>query len=295
MKDFLSRIYPIAIVAILILCLYNFWQFRNANTVTTSDETNRVFERVTRSGQLRVGYLINPPYLYKKGSSGEFSGIFYDVMEELGKRLNLKVVWVEEANLATISEGLDNNRYDLIAYPLWRSSERAKKVAFSTPLYYTPVGCYSRVDDNRFDSDLSLINSPGVKVSTIDGELAESIAKKDYPKAQITPLPSLSDYSQMLLQVATKKADVTFHSMVEAIRYMEKNPNTIKQVSREPIRVYAECYVLPIQDYQFQTMINETVLEMIENGFIKKAFKDNGESPDEYFMPATPYSLPEIK
>lgn len=292
MKNILKSIYPICIGIILVLSVYNFIQIKKTKEFAIPVSSSKAFNKVMESGEIRVGYLISPPYLSKQTSTGQLSGIFYDVTEELGKRLNLKVIWVEEVNLATLSEGLDNGRFEMIAFPLWRSADRAKKVAFSTPILYSTLGCYARADDNRFDNNLDAINSNNIKISTIDGELAESIAKADFPNAKLVPLPALSDYSQMLLQVASNKADISFHNRVDAERYMQKNPGTIKEVSKTPIRVYAECYILPIDDYKFQQMINATVLEMIENNVINKAFKNNGENPNEYFMPALPFKMP---
>src|SRR5687767_7987158 len=88
------------------------------------------FDRVMETKVLRICYLIQPPFLLKSGATGTLSGIYFDLVETIGKRLNLKVQWVEEVNLATLSEGLDTGRYDLIGFALWRSSARAKSVFF---------------------------------------------------------------------------------------------------------------------------------------------------------------------
>jgi len=292
MKRFLESLVPISIVFCLVFVFINYRSISKLKMVEVKNNTSSVFDRVIQTNRLKVGYLVLPPYLSKKTSSGELSGIFYDVMEELGRSLNLEIEWVEEVNLATMSIGLDNNRYDLIAFPLWRSSNRSKKVAFSVPLFYSTVGCYARADDTRFDDSLTPINSNQIRVSTIDGELAENIAKTDYPKAKHVALPPLSDYSQMLLQVSSNKADVTFHNRVFASRYIIQNPGRIKEVSQNPVRVFAECYILPKNDFQFQNMINSTILELIENGKVNQAFSKNGEDPLEYYMTAIPFRKP---
>jgi ABC-type amino acid transport substrate-binding protein len=170
MKPFRISLFQILVLLVLILSVYNFIQLRKQSVQGSSNNEHAVYDRVMTSKVLRVGYLIEPPYMSKNTSSGKISGIFYDVMQEIGKRLDVKIDWVEEVNLATLSEGIDNKRYDMIAFPLWRSAERSKKVTFSTPLFYSTVGCYVRADDHRFDNSLSPINTDGIKVSTIDGE-----------------------------------------------------------------------------------------------------------------------------
>jgi hypothetical protein len=39
----------------------------------------------------------------------------------------------------------------------------------------------------------------------------------------------------------------------------------------------------------------KTVDELVENGFLNKAFKNNGENPDEYYMKILPYKIPASK
>ena len=282
----------IALVIMLGLSLalgsYNTWRLHFRQSPQTIDQ--QAYSRVMERSELRVGYLVLPPYLNKDASSGKLSGIFYDVTEELGKRLELRVVWVEEANLATLSAGIDSGRYDLIAFPLWRSAARAKNVAFSTPLFYSLVGTYVREGDTRFDMGLDKLNDPSITVSAIDGELAATIAATDFPKARINSLPNLSDYSQLLLEVATGKADVTFFNRVVARRYIRNNPGKVREVPLgRPVRVFAECLILPIGDVKLQHMINASLLEMIENGAIERIFAQHGEDPKDYFFPITPY------
>ena len=56
----------------------------------------------------------------------------------------------------------------------------------------------------------SVINSPQVRVATIDGELAETIAQTDFPKAQRVGQPQMAEITTMLLNVKENKADVAF-------------------------------------------------------------------------------------
>jgi ABC-type amino acid transport substrate-binding protein len=96
-----------------------------------------------------------------------------------------------------------------------------------------------------------------------------------------------------MMEVATRKADVTFFSRVAAARFMKQNPGRLRDITgSEPIRVYAECLILPIDDAPFRSMIDSALSEMIENGVIDEAFRRNGENPEEYYRPAIPYRSP---
>jgi polar amino acid transport system substrate-binding protein len=287
-----------AILSLVSIGLAWHGNFRTAdpNVVIPSNEVRGVksrIERIKADQTLRVGYIVFPPYFGKDAATGKFSGIFYDVTEKLGKNLGLKISWIEEASLATLATGFASDRYDIIAFPLWRSSSRAKAVAFSTPLFYSTVGAYVKENDRRFDGNLSLLNDPSVGIAAADGELALEIGKKDFPKAKVNSLPQMTDYSQLLLEVISGKSDVTFFNRVFANRFILKNPGRIRDISgSQPIRVYAETFIYPIGDYSLAHMIDSAILEMIENGEVDSAFAGNLENPQEYFRVAIPYRAP---
>jgi polar amino acid transport system substrate-binding protein len=254
---------------------------------------NTTYDRVIEAKQLRVGYLVLPPFLLKDTASGKFSGVFSDFIEEMGKQLDLKIIWVEEVSLATMVAGLDSGRYDMIAFPLWRNAIRAKSMAFSSPLFYATLGAYVRADDNRFNDNLGALNAENIKVSTMDGEVAETIAKEDLPLAGRVALPQFSDYSQLLLQVQTGKADVTFFDRVLAQNYLTKNPGKLKDVSGgQPVRVYAQTFILPLGDAKFESMISSATTVLVENGVLDRAFKKHNLDLGQFYKVAQPYEVP---
>ena len=252
-----------------------------------------VYDRVVQRNELRVGYLVLPPLLVKETSTGKFSGIIYEFVEEMGRQLGLKVNWVEEVNLASMVSSLNSGKIDMVAFPLWRNTIRAKSMSFTAPLFYSTLGVYVRADDARFDKDLSGLNDEAIRVSTIDGEVAETIAKEDFPKAKYVALPQFSDYSQLLLQVQTGKADVTFFDKVLALQYLSKNPGKLKDVSgNKPIRVYAQTFIVPLGDSKFESMISNATAVMVENGALDNGFKKYGMDLANFYRVATPYEIP---
>jgi ABC-type amino acid transport substrate-binding protein len=288
-----ARLSVLALITLLGLGVFAAWILADRSKFEVLTLRRDVFDRVLSRGELRVGYLVLPPYLRKDAATGALSGIFYDLTEEIGRRLGFKVSWVEEVSLATLPAGLETGRYDYIAFPLWRSAARAKIVGFSVPLYYTPVGIYVREADHRFDSRRDAINSPDVRIAGIDGELAFEIARSDFPEAREVALPQMSDYSQMLLEVASDKADVTFFNRVLGDRFVARNSGMLRDISGgSPIRVFAEALVLPRDDLRFKAMIDTVLMEMIDNGVIDRFFSKSQENPKEYYRPALPYRRP---
>jgi len=54
-------------------------------------EKESAFDRVMRTKTLRCGYTIYPPFFSKDPNTGEFSGLFHDFTEQIGKELGIKI------------------------------------------------------------------------------------------------------------------------------------------------------------------------------------------------------------
>jgi ABC-type amino acid transport substrate-binding protein len=60
------------------------------------------FDRILRTQTIRCGYVVYPPSIIKDPNTGRLSGIFYDITEKMGERLNLKIEWTEEVVFPTM-------------------------------------------------------------------------------------------------------------------------------------------------------------------------------------------------
>lgn len=258
----------------------------NENKITIDSD----FQKIIKNNEINVGYIPYPPGLIKDPNTGELSGIFYDTLMEIGKSLNLEINWVEEVTWATMIEGLKTNRYDMIGSPVWANSSRAKIALFSDPLFYSGIGVYARIDEDRFTNNMHLINTESIKISTIDGEMASIIANSDFPDAKKIALPQLSDVSQMLLEVESGKADITFVEPYLAQKYNSANRNSIKNLTPEnPVRIFPNSFVFNSQEYALKSMINIAIKEQINSGSTSKLIEKYTGSKTAFYQTALPY------
>ncbi|MCB9988075.1 MAG: transporter substrate-binding domain-containing protein [Rhodospirillales bacterium] len=255
-------------------------------------EKESTYERVMRTGVIRCGYVVLPPHVIKDPNTGEMFGIIYDVMEEAARMLDLKIDWAEEVGFATMNPGLKAGRYDAICFGYWENPFEGKLgyIGFSEPLYYMPVGMYVRADDDRFDDNIMAVNNPEVRISSSDGMIANTVARQDFPQAQVISLPNLTDVAQNLMEVSSGKADVAFLAFRDGYRFMEANPGTIKNVAQaQPVRVFGSTIAIPQGDHQFEVMLNTVFKQMINGGYIDRLLKKYEEYPGAVFPPAKPY------
>ncbi len=226
------------------------------------------YDRVIRTNTIRCGYGLWPPILIKDEKTDAFSGVAYDVMEEISKRLSIKVEWTEEAGLDTILQGMSTGRYDMTCFPLYALGTRARTSFFSSPLFYTPVYVVVREGDKRFDNNLMLLNDKDIKVATLEGEATAILTQQRLPKAQIHAVPQIQGYGFVLKDVAIGKADATFSDQTSVNDFNKTNKEKLRLIKTKPFAVNAVAFPLP-QDPKFKELINTAILDIINDGWFE--------------------------
>jgi len=263
-------------------------KFQSSTQAAGSD-----YDRILKRGTIRCGYVSNPPSSIIDPNTGKVSGIFAEAIERVASTLGLKVEWKEKVAFGSMIEGLLSDRYDMVPCGIWPDTARAKQADFSTPLFFSGVGIYVRQDDDRFTNDLSAINSPDVKIATIDGEMAATIARNDFPKAQRVELPQLTEITTMLLNVQQKKADVAFVEPYFAYKYMQSNPNSLKRIDKRPIRVFPNTIMIRKNQYELKATIDTALREMVYTTGIADSLINKYEpEPGIFYRLNPPYSMP---
>lgn len=265
-----------------------------AGTSSTAKTGDSTYNKVIASGVIRAGYVVYPPSMIKDPNTGELSGIFHDALEKAAKNLNLKVSWVEEVGWGTMIEGLKAGRYDIVGSPVWPNSTRAVQADFTNPLTYSAIVVVAKINDTRFDKSFDAMNSPEVKISIIDGELAQSVVKEQFPKITTVSLSQLADKSQSLQDIVTGKSDVSMVEPYEAERFIKNNPGTIKIVQPgNPIRIYGNVMVINQGQDVFKSMLNVALDEEINSGYINDLVKKYEEAKNSFYPIAKPFGLPQ--
>jgi ABC-type amino acid transport substrate-binding protein len=262
-------------------------KFENRKVENVSDS---VYDKVIKSGKLRCAYVIYPPSCMKDPNTGELSGISIDALNLVAKKLGLMIDWSEEVGWGTMLEGLQTNRYDMVATAVWTNVSRAKVAAFSNPLFYTPLYACVKRGDHRFDNNLGRINADDIKIATIDGGIGQIVADEDFPKAHIASMTQMTDLSQNLLNVVNKKADITFADPFTIFRYNKNNPNSIDNINlKTPLRVFPDCWMFKRGELEFKAMLDIVLDETINSGAMEKIIDKYEQMPGEVYRVALPF------
>jgi polar amino acid transport system substrate-binding protein len=242
---------------------------------------------------IRVGYFPHPSEdLIKDPNTGKLSGIFHDAIEQMGQDLGCKIDWVQEVTFATMIEGLNTGKYDIVPV-VWPNAQRAKSVDFTIPIYYSAMGAYVRTDDDRFDN-VRALNDPSMTIVDIDGEAGAYVAKTQFPSAKTYSLPQGSEIPLELLNVTTGKADATLVPTADAAEFIDHNPHSVKSISANyPVAIFPVTLMVPKNQEAFKSMLNTALEGLINNGTIDTLIKKYEKHPGDIYPIAKPYAMPQ--
>lgn len=263
---------------------------RSGNT-TNSDS---VYDKVVSSGTIRACYTPYPPAAIKDPNTGKLSGVFVETLNKAAQNMGMKVDWNAEVGWGEMIESLNTDKCDIIGSPAWSNSTRGKSAEFSQPVYYSAINAYVRVNDNRFNSDISIANNANYKLATVDGETSQVIASRQFPNAKTVQLPQQTDVSQMLLNVVDGKADMAFLEPTVANQYIKSNPGKIKNVSTvKPVVIYGNIMMIKKGEFEFKSAIDNALIELLNNGYVDGLIDSyEKEYPGGFYRVAVPYTLP---
>ena len=113
------------------------------------DKPQTAIERVLKTGKLQCGYIESTPHFAKDQNTGAFSGLWYELTEQIATEAGVQIVWVPApANLAEAVAALKAGKYDALCSGMNASSNSAKELLFSAPLYYGDYA-YARKDTTQ--------------------------------------------------------------------------------------------------------------------------------------------------
>jgi len=267
MKKTLLTVLVAAVTTVVVMWLVPSAQ--QSSSSAASDQ--RAFDRVAETRTLRCGYGLWSPVVMQDPNTGKLSGIFVDVMEELGTAMNIKIEWSHEVPWGQVPIELKTGKIDAMCAGFWSIPGSALDVATSTPVFFNSLVPVVRADDTRFDTDLMAANSPDVRFATMDSSETENIYTQMFPKATKAPAPAFSSDEVILFLVKENKADITVSEENHIRAFMNQNPGTLKMIhTKAPLRRYGSTIAVGIDEPTLLQALNTGIQYLHNSGQIEK-------------------------
>jgi len=237
--------------------------------MTTLSHAQSILNQIQSRGNLRFGWGVWWPYVYRDAKTKELVGISVDLAEEMAKALKVKVVWVED-QWGTFAAGLQARKFDV-----WNLAAitlpRATAVGFSSPVTVHGLSLITKESENPGLKDWSDMDKKGKKISVTFGSNTDMYLTLSIQNAEIVRLKTSPDcFSAMM----TGKVDAYASTIDSLLTLAKKNPGTYVapgEFARSPV-----AFAVPIDDQVWINWVNFFVAEMKMTGTIERLLDKYG-------------------
>jgi polar amino acid transport system substrate-binding protein len=245
-------------------------------------ECGPVFDRVMKSGTVRLGVPYNRIPQGFLESSGEWVGFELDLASGLAKHMNLKLQTVK-VNDQTWGPMLTRGRIDAALCRITHRRSLENAFDFSVPYFFDSLNILVLKGSFKSAGDLK-----GSKIAAVQGSPAEKAAmrllKEAGDQAAEKNVVSFPDRPTCFMALGQGKVAGWVDSGMTLIEYSSRSPGRFQLISASDA-VEEVAMALPQDDSAWRDLINFTIQDMAADGSLKKIY-------DRWFGPETPYAFP---
>lgn len=223
-----------------------------AATGAMAQENESTWERVKRTGEIRLAVFNYPPYFVKDLSSGEWTGALVEMAQDAADELKVDLVPVEVGGWGELVLALTTSKVDLAA-GMQATPVRATSIDFAGPIYWIE---WVTVNNPDFEGgeNWSDYNDPEVRVAVMTGSSDQLLLSQNAPRA--TQL-QFKELSQMILAVSSGRADAFTTTVLSSMIAKEKNPSLGNFNSPKPRTALPGYFGIRLEaDQRFKTYLN---------------------------------------
>lgn len=235
-----------------------------------SQNSKTNWEKIKEAGTLKVA---TPGTLYPTSyydDNKKLVGYEIDMMNEIGKRLDLKIDY-QEIGVAEAFTAVDSGKVNVSVNNFDTTKERLKKYNFSIPYKYSVGGMIVRADGSSDISAKDLSDWKGKKAGGGAGTQYMKIAEKQGAEPVIYDNVTNDVY---LRDVSTGRTDFIpndYYTQVVAVKYITKQYPDIKvkmgDVKYNPTE---QGIVMSKSDKSLKKQLDKVIKEMKADGTLKK-------------------------
>lgn len=241
-----------------------------------------VFDRVMKSGTVRLGVPYNriPQGFLKR--SGEWIGFELDLAKEMAKHMNLKLETVK-VNEQTWGPMLSRGRIDAALCRITHRRSLENSFDFSVPYFFDALNILILKGTFKSAGDLK-----GNKIAAVQGSPAEKAAmrllKAAGDETAEKNVVSFPDRPTCFLALGQGKVAGWLDSGMTLIEYSSRSPGRFELIGASDA-VEEVAAALPQDDSAWRDLVNFTIQDMAADGSFKKIY-------DQWFGSETPYAFP---
>jgi L-cystine transport system substrate-binding protein len=224
---------------------------------SSGDSEQSLYDKVKEEGKLLVGTEgTYPPFTFHD-ESGKLTGFDVEIAREVAKRLGVEAEF-KETQWDAMFEGLNSNRFDMIANQVGIREDRQEKYDFSNPYIESSAVVVVSKDNNDVKSfeDIKGLTSAQSLTSNY-----RDIAEEN--GAVIQGVDGLAQSIQLLEQ---GRVDVTVNDKISILDYMNKQKNSNIKIAAEDEDAGQSGLMFRKGSDKLVDEVNKALEEMMEDG-----------------------------
>jgi polar amino acid transport system substrate-binding protein len=232
------------------------------------------WKKIQDAGVLRVGGAEATPYQMRDPKTGQWEGVYIDILQRLADQLGVKLE-VTETSWDNFVSGLIAGKWD-IAPALNRTVKRSLVVNYSIPAHSYQISFVFKNDNSKIDhswTSLEDFDKAGVTFAVKGGTAEEQVLSERVKNATINRFP---DQDTFRLAVVSGRADVAVDDADPNSIFAAGYPDWAQTVLPDPPLArqgvaFGFAKNVPLEDIQTLDILIE---QMVATGEVDQMFKD---------------------
>lgn len=233
-------------------------------------QTAPALNEIKSRKELRVGWAVFYPYVYLNPQTKKISGFAADFMEAMSTSLNVKLVWVEDS-WATLTAGLQANKYDMTIPGVAITMPRAEVVTFSKPVAKMPLGLLVKKGGAQDLKSWKDLDQSGKRITTTLGSVVDLFASKRFEKAEIIRVKAGPD---SIAQLMANKADAWANGLEGLAMIQKEHPDLV--IVPGEFGVNPICIAFKQGDLVTRDYVNLFIDDLRRTGVLKTMVEKHG-------------------
>jgi polar amino acid transport system substrate-binding protein len=236
------------------------------STGARAQQAENLWKDVQARGTLRAGAALAPPHVMRDPKTGEYSGIFVDLVKQFGEQvLGVKVEFVD-TTWDNIIAGMQAGKWD-VALALNRTAKRALSINYSDAPWQYEISFVFNKSNPKINMNWRSVqdfDKDGIVMSVMSGTAQDHTITDEVKHATIMRLP---DVDSARLAVASKRADISVDDADTNMLFAAVNKDWSATVKPEPSLAkqgvaYGFRKTVPLDQIQaFNIFLQESVAE----------------------------------
>lgn len=232
-------------------------------TLATAETSQRDFQQVLKSGELRIGVSLYPPWVMRS-KSGQLMGSEIDMGNRLAADMGVEARF-GEYEWQQLIPALNKGEIDIIISGMAIKPSRALKVNFSMPYGDAGIGLAANTELTREFKSLDELKQSKVKIAVIKKTVSEELAGRLFAKATLVKVATQAEAEELLLQ-GKVHALVASNPLPDFIAL--KHPKKVDVPLNTPLLSFKEGMAINKGDVDFLNFINSWVIARTADAWI---------------------------